>query len=300
MKAFSIFTNLAAVVLLGVSQLSFAATEQLPRQAESLNVEFESQSNSFLKDHHTNQWRVPKNVVGYEMLLSLQQIEGDVQNSQASRGVIIQRYSKRNRYQSEGIGDPKHVSQQGDYRFKRESRTSAIEYLKDEHSGQSAVTKYEFIRPNFGLFERRLVNSGIVIKGQFSLVSTQLPAEQHLAEESHNNLSVAVNILAAQSEQVPSGQYPERALVLQRYYDDGRYDAIGYGPQAIPHKGTYSYQKVSAHVAIEQTMQTTDYFTLPFVMVYFYETPTSGTWYQDFGDGLIRFSGIFSTFPTTK
>lgn len=236
----------------------------------------------------------------HEMVLSIQSVEGDANGTVASKGVLIQRYINSRTYRSSGIGDSRFSDQTGTYRFTNPAHNVAIEYLADSGSNERIVTKYQFERANFGRFERRILGTGITLKGQFSYAPTQLPEVSHLAESSHNGLTVAVNILAASSAQVPKGQYPERALVLQRYYDDARYTAVGFGPATIPHSGTFQYQKVSANVAIEQTTQVTDYFTLPFVMVYFYETPTSGVWYQDFGDGLIKFSGIFSTFQTTE
>jgi hypothetical protein len=71
----------------------------------------------------------------------------------------------------------------------------------------------------------------------------------------------------------------------------------GFGPGNIDSVGTYSYKKISAHSAVEVVTQVSDFFSLPYTMVYTYDTPTSGIWFQNFADGLILFSGTFNSFP---
>ncbi|NTS78741.1 hypothetical protein HR060_18015 [Catenovulum sp. SM1970] len=240
----------------------------------------------------------PRNLVDKDMVLSIQSVENDVQGLLPTQGVIIQTYANRRHFSAQGLGGANHVDAEGDYRFRKTGTAKAVEHIKDIVNDRQYVTYYQFETKSFGTFTREDKNSDIVIKGQFSLTDVLTDDANALAESDHNGLTVAVNITQAHSDFVPEGFYPERALVLQSYSEDNTYSAIGFGPAAVPHYGTYSYQRVSANVAVEQTVQVTDSFTLPFIMVYFYNSPTSGVWYQDFGNGTIKFSGIFSTYQT--
>ena len=89
----------------------------------------------------------------------------------------------------------------------------------------------------------------------------------------------------------------KKGLALQLYNQDGTFTIKGFGPKTLNSTGTYRYKKVSANTAEEEAIQITDLFTLPYTMVYTFETPTSGTWFQSLGNGFIKFHGTFDTFP---
>lgn len=274
---------------LAFAALTFTSTSAFAQQEDRTNYKASWQ--------HT---LAPHSLTGKDMVLSVQSLEAAQPELYASQGVIIQQYTDSHRFSQYGVGDDKHQDGQGHYRFHRTGIATAIVKTFDEVTGNNFVTRYRFESENFGRFQRESRDGLVKISGQFSLADSQLNASEHLAEASHDGLTVAVNITDGESTVVPKGYYPDRALVLQSYNADGTYSASGFGPAAIPHSGTYTYTKVSANVAVEQTIQVTDNFTLPFTMVYFYHTPTSGTWYQDFGHGTIKFSGVFSTYVTTQ
>lgn len=247
---------------------------------------------------HYQRSLAPRSLIGQDMVLSIQQSTAAADSAVPTQGVIVQSYNSRRNFSAYGVGGSNHLDAAGQYKYRKTGVASAIEKTIDHNSGQRFTTRYQFSAKNFGTFTRHNSDHSISLAGQFSISPSNAQSDEQLAEDNHNGLTVAVNITQAQSSVVPKGYYPDRALVLQHYNNDGTYTAEGFGPAAIPHSGTYSYQKVSANVAVEQTIQVTDSFTLPFTMVYFYHTPTSGSWYQDFGNGTIKFSGVFSTHVT--
>lgn len=288
----SIPSSLKALSLsLGMGLLACNSTAQ----TEVSNAEVFDNINSY---SHSLRSLAPRTLIGQDMVLSIQSSSSTGDISAPTQGVIVQNYSSRRNFSAYGIGGENHLDRAGRYKYRKTGIASAIEKTFDQNSGQNFVTHYTFESPNFGSFNRYNSDRSISLSGQFSVSASNTVADQQLAEDNHHGLTVAVNITHGESSAVPKGYYPDRALVLQHYNSDGTYTADGFGPATIAHSGTYSYEKVSANVAVEQTIQVTADFTLPFTMVYFYHTPTSGRWYQDFGNGTIKFSGVFSTYVT--
>ena len=92
--------------------------------------------------------------------------------------------------------------------------------------------------------------------------------------------------------QAASRRRPGAAKLCRRRHPELQ----GFGPGTLNSRGTYTYKRLSANTAVEETLQTSDFFSLPYTMVYTFKTANSGVWYQNFGNGLIRFSGTFDTF----
>ncbi len=242
--------------------------------------------------------RGPQSLKGKTLVLQIEAAQSTDGTALPQQGVIVQSYNAQTlNYRSVG-------SNSGDgtaiYRYRLKRSNKAVEKQVDETTGQLYRTVYYFDSPTTGTWKRVSDNRAQVLSGSFILSDTETPTDKQTAPENHNGITVALSIGDTASE-LPSGFFPEQGVVLQSYNSDGTYTALGFGPATINHFGTYSFEKVSANVAVEQTLQTADTdapFTLPFTMVYTFETPTSGTWYQNFGDGLIIFSGTFTTFET--
>lgn len=281
----------AVTLTLGVGILSAPAMASA-EQDDSLNA---------YNNHPSAQHKrslAPRNLTNQDIVLSIQQSSGPDNGTVPSQGVIVQSYSSRSNYSAFGVGGANHLDASGHYRYRKTGVASAIEKTFDNNSGLRFTTHYHFDTKDFGSFTRHNGDGSITLSGQFSISPSNAASENQLAEDDHHGLTVAVNITNGESSAVPKGYYPDRALVLQHYNEDGSYTAEGFGPATIPHFGTYSYQKVSANVAVEQTIQDMGSYKVPFTMVYFYHTATSGSWYQDFGNGTIKFSGVFSTYET--
>jgi hypothetical protein len=261
-------------------------------------------SYSTMANNHQHQLKkltlAPSKLTQQTMVLQIEALTENFAGSSPDQGVIIQTYLNRKHYQTKGIGGLYHIQGKGKYSYHRTSPIRAIEKTEDTLNNMSFTTKYFFKTKKTGSWIRTSADKSIKLSGHFMMSNTHTPDELILAEADHNGLTVAVNILKGESPYIPKEAFPSRALVLQSYQDNGDYSAIAFGPAAVPHSGTYQYDRVSADVAVEQTTQNMENLTATYTMVYHYQTPTSGTWYQNFGNGLIIFSGTFSTFETQE
>lgn len=231
---------------------------------------------------------------GHDLNLQIEKVSGTAKDL-PTQGVIVRRYQAAGLWTSEGFGGTGHRAASGRYRLHRAGPQTLIDQSTD--AGGRATLTYVFESAHRGTWTQRREQDGATLSGHFSLVRSQAPADEQTAPASNAGLHVALIIKSAIAPGLPAGSYPAAGLVLQSYSSDGTLKFQGFGPGTLNSRGTYSYRKVSANTAVEETVQTSDFFTLPYTMVYTFKTPNSGTWYQDFANGLIRFSGSFDTFP---
>jgi hypothetical protein len=117
------------------------------------------------------------------------------------------------------------------------------------------------------------------------------------APDATSGLDIVLTIEKTTSS-LPGG-YPTMGAVVQSYAADGTYTYRGAGgPNQLQGPGTYTYVKTSHNTAMEDAMQSSDFFTLPYHMEYTFTRPDSGHWVQQFAGGLIVFEGSFATSPT--
>ena len=247
------------------------------------------------KCHHDNM--ASKYLMGKRIIFNIQEVAATDASAYPSKGVIVRNYESYGEFSSVRVGGGEETSGEGHYRYKRNGYNKALEHGRSSlFNHQRYTLHYSFSKGKAGQWTMDFQN-GDSLKGQFSIEPIAVPSEEQFAPSSHANMSIALTINHTVSP-LPPEAYPTQGVVIQSYLEDNSYTGLGFGPATVDHWGTYSYQKVSANVAVEETIQNTDFFTLPYTMVYTYETPNSGTWYQNFGDGLILFSGNFTTFPT--
>jgi hypothetical protein len=215
---------------------------------------------------------------------------------------VVKRYKRNGEFTAQGTGTlqgqvPENLQTfYGSYQYHRTGANTAIEKSIDLSLNNTPFTvKYTFETAYSGKWEENFGNGDLVLSGRFTLEPSNLPIERHLAPASRADTNTALIIKSTESD-LPQGAYPTAGLVLQIYAQDGSMVFKGFGPGTLDSTGTYRYTKISANSAVEEVTQVSDYFTLPYTMVYTFETPTSGKWFQNFGDGLILFSGTFDTF----
>lgn len=232
-------------------------------------------------------------LAGLEFNLQIEQVSTAAAGL-PTQGVIVRRYQSHGLWSSEGAGGANHRAATGHYQLHRRGPQTLVD--RSSGTGGSATLTYQFDTPQAGTWSERDDATGATLSGHFSVVRSNAPADQQLAPADRGPIHVSLIIKSAVAPTLPAGTYPAAGLVLQTYSADGTLNFLGFGPGTINSKGTYSYRKVSANTAVEETVQTSDFFSLPYTMVYTYKTPNSGTWYQDFANGLIRFRGTFDTF----
>ena len=260
-------------------------------------------------DNHDNKKdfcdiNVPSNLIGLDMVLQIEKTKTNFSNGYPYKGAVVKRYHKNGKFTAQGTGTMQGLVPdaqqffQGTYKYQRTGFNTAVEKSVDTSVNNTAFTvKYTFDSETSGRWEENFGNGQLLISGSFTLEPNDLPTQQHLAPANKANTSAALIIKSTKSD-LPSNLYPTAGLVLQTYAQDGTLVFKGFGPGTVDSTGTYKYTKISANTAVEEVTQVSEFFTFPYTMVYTFDTPSSGKWFQNFGDGLIIFEGTFDTFPT--
>ena len=243
--------------------------------------------------------RVPKSLQGTTLVLQVENLVSDTPDIYPSKGVIVQKYQNRTALTAENFGTLASGIQNLKYRYKRLGKTKAVEIVIEPTTGKTFTTHYEFNTPNHGTWVRTVADEPTKSTGHFMLSTGSDTA--NLAPTGLSGLTVVLSVIAAHSETLPADSYPvPGSAILQSYHLDGSYFGRGFGLGTIDHEGSYSATLAAPNILVEQTMQTIPSlgFTAPYTMVYSFDTPYSGIWYQNFANGLITFSGHFTTFET--
>ncbi|GGY63339.1 hypothetical protein GCM10011613_03800 [Cellvibrio zantedeschiae] len=245
----------------------------------------------------------PTSLAGADLVFQIEKTTTTLTDGYPYKGVVVKRYKKDGKFTAQGTGTLKGIvpdnqlAFNGTYKYQRTGPNTATEKLINTSVNNTPSTiKYTFETSTSGKWEEDFGNGQLKLSGSFTLEPSNLPAEQHLALAAKADSNVALIIKATKSD-LPAGVYPMAGLVLQTYAADGTMVFKGFGPGTVNSTGTYKYTKVSANTAVEEVTQVSEFFTFPYTMVYTFETSSSGKWFQNFGDGLILFSGTFDVFP---
>jgi len=244
---------------------------------------------------HCSKRLAPRKLRDQKMVLAIEHVTSE-RNDIPRKGVFVTTYLAKRNFTREGYGDGFHEAVEGEFRYRRLTKNSAIERGLVPSTGERYTTKYFFSSPGKGRWRQVIGEHETVYEGRFALSSRGTNEEGQVAPASTVGLNVGLTIQHTESD-LPDGVYPTAGIVVQTYQADGNYTAVGIGPGNVNSWGTYSYTRVSDDVAVEEAVQSTDFFTLPYTMTYIFDTQTTGTWFQNFGEGTILFSGSFSTFP---
>lgn len=249
-------------------------------------------------------FKAPAHLAGYDMVLIIEHATSIYPSGYPSKGAVVKRYARDGKFTAQGTGilQPDTPAEQqyftGTYKYQRTGFNTAIEQSIDTALGNAPFTvKYIFTSPTSGSWEEDFDQGKLKLSGSFTLVPTNLPPAQHVAPASIADTTVALIIQSAESD-LPDDVYPSKGLVVQSYAIDGSVILNGFGPKSLDSTGTYKYTKIAPNTAVEEVTQVSPFFTLPYTMVYSFDTPTSGTWFQNFGDGQIIFRGVFNLFPS--
>lgn len=246
--------------------------------------------NNFVSHNNCQANIAPQSIAGLTFNLTVDQPSSVIQAGFATQGAIAQSYTEQQQFSGIAAGDPTHQANQGHYSYHRLGANKAVEQAVDFVKG-AYVTYYTFATPSSGQYQQTFSGGDTVINGTFSAINSNATA---LAPTSIAGLNIALTITDTVSD-LPGG-YPTSGVVVQTYSSDNTYTAKGIGEGNIDSIGSYQYQRLSANTAVETALQMSDFFTLPYTMVYTFETENSGTWYQNFAGGTIIFKGTFSTF----
>ena len=239
----------------------------------------------------------PRTLSGKKVALTIIKATSDLPEGYPTQGAVIQEYSRRT-FSAAGTGGMFHLQSNGTYTYRKTGKNTGVEKaVMTSFNNMPYTTTYTFETEHSGVWVQDFNQGTIIFEGTFTIEPINIEPMQQLAPESIEGLNIALNIKSAISE-LPVGSYPNAGIALQTYLADGSFTIKGIGPGTLDSYGTYTYTKVSGNTAVEEAIQTSEFFSLPYTMVYTFETKTSGHWTQNFGNGLIRFSGTFDTFPS--
>ncbi|KXI28634.1 hypothetical protein [Paraglaciecola hydrolytica] len=242
-----------------------------------------------------------RELIGGKLVLQIETVSGTDISDVPNKGVVVQHYIDKNKLTYSGVGDERFLTGAANYSVKDVSHNKVKEVSVDHATGQKSQTTYHFSDPTQGEWKRRFDNSDTIISGHFSFTHKTSLLLEPLVPKVQGGKTLVLTVLHSTSKVLPTGTYPAAgAVILQFYLADGTYTAKGYGPGTVDHFGSYKTTMVAPKVQVEQTLQTIPElnYIAPYTLIYHYETAFSGTWYQSFADGLIVFSGTFSSFDS--
>lgn len=239
----------------------------------------------------------PHSIAGLNINLQIENTVTQLASGYPTQGVVVMHYKSDGSWTAQGFGGENQQAYVGTYKYQRTGFNTAVEKSFDQTLQAPYTTSFTFLTTTSGKWVQDFNNGQITFSGSFTTVPSNLPAEKHKAPESIAGQIVGLFIKSATSAVLPPDVYPKHGLAAQIYAGDGTMVIKGFGLNTLNSTGTYRYQKVSANTAVEETIQVSDLFTLPYTMVYTFDTPTSGTWYQNLGNGFIKFTGTFETTP---
>jgi len=240
----------------------------------------------------------PRDLVGLDLNLQIETAEGPAAGSYPNQGAIVRHILPHGQWTSTGAGGPNHRDSRGVSEWRRAPDDTLVEIASDATGQPAASTfRYRFETPCRGHWTWQIDHGQATLGGSFTTAPSAPTTRQQLAPATNAGLYIPLVIKSAVAPSLPAGSYPAAGLVLQAYAGDGTLTLQGFGPGTLNSHGTYTFKRLSANTAVEETLQISDAFALPYTMVYTFETPSSGVWYQNFANGLIRFSGTFDTFP---
>ncbi|MBU2893849.1 hypothetical protein KO495_10995 [Colwellia sp. D2M02] len=248
-------------------------------------------SSAFAKTTPCNTVMAPAQVAHSQFNLHIDASQSTFAPGFASKGLKIHAFAEQGKLNISGSGGNDHVNSDGLYSYHRLSNTHAIEQSVSFEKGAYTVDYY-FDDEDSGVFRQVYSGGQTVIQGDFSVENKQT---ELLAPESLAGYTVALRI--KHTESVLPGGYPKDAVVIQRY-DVDTMTGRGFGKDTVNFTGNYQFNRTSKTTAVEQNLQITENFSLPYIMTYQFETKNSGTWSQNFADGLIIFSGSFDLFAS--
>lgn len=235
-----------------------------------------------------------KNVFeGREFALQVEASSGTELDGLPNKGVYLVHFHDDNRYDSALIGNGAMVVSSGEFALKK-LRGQVVAYSYDASRAEEIETHYYFETPHSGIWQRTVIGQDAQLSGSFSAYAAD---DVDFTPDNHIGRTIALGVITSESD-IPKEYYPSQGLIMQAYDGYGRYTALGFGPGAVDHSGTYTLTKVAKNIFVEETIQVMENLTAPYTLVYHYETPSSGRWFQNFGDGLILFSGSFTSFET--
>lgn len=233
----------------------------------------------------------PKALSNHTMILTIDAGISDLKRRAPDRGIAIHRYATDLAVTVLGKGGNNHPAGEGSYQYLKTAADAGQEIGELVNTGQYKID-YQFLTSHSGTFEQSFTDNQNIIRGTFKLEDAQ---EEVIAPNSLNGQVLALSLTSTTSNL--DGGYPQHAIFLQQYQED-TLTGIGYGQYSVDFEGKYQFERTSATTAVELTEQTMNRTVYDYTMAFTFDTPTTGTWLQNFGDGMIIFRGNFTLYQS--
>ena len=235
---------------------------------------------------------IPQSLADRVMHLTIDDVQSLAQTgSHATSGMFVVRYGDNGTLVNEGIL-PWNPAYAATYHYSANSENTA----QDEITllGESNVvvtTQYTFITANTGTWVQNYNDSEITYEGSFIVTAEPYTG---FAPASLEGLSADIEFLTSVSDQ-PAGSYPTEGIATHIYNTATMFSTDGSQINTPNTVGTYTAEKLSLNVIRDTGFNTT--FNDVYEIVYTFETLTSGTFTEDWGNGQIFWTGVFNIKP---
>lgn len=233
----------------------------------------------------------PKALSNHTMILTIDAGISDLKRRAPDRGIAVHQYITDVAVTVFGKGGKHHPEGEGSYQYSKTALDAGQEQGELANTGQYQID-YQFLTSHSGTFEQSFSDNQSIIRGTFQLESAQADI---IAPDSLVGQVLALSLTSTTSKL--DGGYPQHAIFLQQY-QEATLTGTGYGQYSVDFEGKYQFERTSATTAVEVTEQTMNRAVYDYTMAFTFETPTTGTWLQNFGDGMIIFRGNFSLYQS--
>lgn len=295
---FAFLTALLAALITGCGSdsnnteptVNAASTSALQTTSSTANISSEPTSNAASSAMGISM--MPQSLANTVMHLTIDDVQSLAQTgTHATSGMFVVRYGDNGTLVNEGIL-PWNPAYAATYHYSVNSENTA----QDEITllGESNVvvtTQYTFMTENTGTWVQNYNDSEIIYEGSFIVTAEPYTG---FAPASLEGLSADIEFLTSVSNQ-PAGSYPTEGIATHIYNTATTFSTDGSQINTANTIGSYTAEKLSPNVIRDRGFNNT--FNDVYEIVYTFETLTSGTFTEDWGNGQILWTGVFNIKP---
>lgn len=235
---------------------------------------------------------MPQTLANTVMHLSIDDVQSLAQTgTHATSGTFIVRYGDNGTLVNEGIS-PWSPAYAATYQYSVTGDDMAQDEINRLGENNTTITtQYTFLTPNSGNWTQNYNDGEIIYEGSF-IVTTE--AYTGFAPDSLAGLSADIEFLTSESNE-PAGSFPTEGIATHIYNSATTFRTDGSQINTSNTVGTYTAEKLSLNVIRDEGFNAT--FNDVYEIVYTFETLTSGTFTEDWGNGQILWTGVFNIQP---
>lgn len=235
---------------------------------------------------------MPQSLANKAMHLTITDVTSLAQTGEhPTEGTFIVRFGDNGTLVNEGIS-PWGAAYAATYNYTVTSdNTAENNTIRLDESSIAIKTEYIFTTPSTGTWVQNYNNNEIIYEGTFTVNTETYPG---FAPNALVGLSADIEFLTSVSNE-PAGSFPTAGIATHIYNTATTFNTDGSQVNTPNTVGTYAAEKLSLNVIRDSGFNTT--FNDVYEIVYTFETLTSGTFTEDWGNGQILWTGVFNVQP---